>query len=261
VPSTTLLWRAQAPSPSLSLLGSIHGLNDPQLPLGVVKAFERSEILIFETDVSQFDPAVLRLPSGRTLSQLISRQTYNSMLERAEELEVDPAELEEQTVPACAFRLTVEAAVRSGVNFGMGVDSILRQWAEEDGKQVAFLEPADSVHQALGRLPLVVQERWLAVALLGLPTIGERLRAAEQAWRSGDLEALERALLTDEIRNLLPEIGEALFASRNRRWANQLLRAMPSLQEALVVVGAGHFFEPDGLLSLLAMQGCFFNRG
>src|SRR5947199_6097833 len=109
--TTSLLWRAEA-NPRFTLLGSIHGLDDPQLPSDVVEAFERAEVVVFEADIHQFDMSVLRLPQGRTLSQLISREVYSSILQRAEELGVDPAELEELTIPACIFRLAAQAAAQ-----------------------------------------------------------------------------------------------------------------------------------------------------
>ena len=50
------------------------------------------------------------------------------------------------------------------------------------------------------------------------------------------------------------EAMEALIYSRNRNWAEKLVKIMPE-RTCLVCVGAGHLPGPQGLLQLLRDKG------
>ena len=53
----------------------------------------------------------------------------------------------------------------------------------------------------------------------------------------------------------LPELRDALFTARNRRWAEKIARLMDGSGKVLIAVGAGHLAGQDGVVGLLRSKG------
>jgi uncharacterized protein YbaP (TraB family) len=74
------------------------------------------------------------------------------------------------------------------------------------------------------------------------------------AWRHGDadlVEQLDRSQFSD-----FPAFRERLIDARNRNWIPKIEHDLGSGHVYFVVVGAGHFGGPNGILALLRARGC-----
>ena len=74
------------------------------------------------------------------------------------------------------------------------------------------------------------------------------------AWRRGDVEALNRSL-RDSFHDF-PSLSRRLIDVRNQNWLPKIDGFLRSGQTYFVVVGAGHVGGPNGLLTLLKARGC-----
>jgi len=73
------------------------------------------------------------------------------------------------------------------------------------------------------------------------------------AWRSGDIDYLERTLLEDV--SGYPELYDTIVASRNRLWVDTIDALLEQREDYLVVVGALHLVGEDGVPQLLEQRG------
>jgi uncharacterized protein len=81
----------------------------------------------------------------------------------------------------------------------------------------------------------------------------EDLGRLVDAWRSGDMRALEKEFLKERAQ--APALYDELLAKRNRKWLPHIESLLDRDQNYLVVVGTLHFVGQDGLLALLTRAG------
>jgi uncharacterized protein len=85
-------------------------------------------------------------------------------------------------------------------------------------------------------------------------TRSDALRAYE-AWRLGDLEAIESATTAGMDEADVRDFHERLYVKRNQNMAARLDALLAEPRTWFVVVGAGHMVGPDGIPALLAGRG------
>lgn len=134
----------------------------------------------------------------------------------------------------------------------------------ENGVDLALIEQFDAnaideLEGARGQLEIFdtlapAQQRDLLESVLRdvdtAPARGARLR---EAWRRGDMEALDAATRTGFLAR--PDLREVLLARRNRAWIDPIVERLESDARPFVAVGAAHLVGADGLIALLAKRG------
>ena len=268
-PARPALWQISDADTTVYLLGTIH-----MLPAGatwrsaaVDDALANSGAAYFETDV-EGDPRARTelvqrlglLDPPRRLSDALTADQKSALAAAAARVGYPLSVLETQRPWFAAVTLS-DAAIRgAGYSSDAGVENLLRRDTAAAGKDIRFLETMERQLSALSDLPEAVQVRYLAYSVADIETVGPTLKRMVNAWRTGDVEALSR-LLIDEDMARLPELQDALLTRRNAEWAAQLrslLDAEPG--HFFVAVGAAHFSGKDSLLVQLQRLGVAGNR-
>ena len=125
--------------------------------------------------------------------------------------------------------------------------------ARVDGKPIEGLE---TIEEQLGIFDLrstAEQVSFLLDAADDVPAMQGDLDRLINAWRVGDLAALERELQNERAQ--APALYDQLLGVRNRAWMPKLEALLEQERDYLVVVGALHFVGRDGLLQLLRLAG------
>ena len=104
----------------------------------------------------------------------------------------------------------------------------------------------------LESLGAALQESLVVETLRGTETEISQIRTLMAAWKGGDAAGLERILLDGTKES--PQIYQALFVDRNKRWVPKI-EACLAKARCMVVVGAGHMVGPDGLIDMLSKRG------
>ncbi len=262
-----LLWRAQAPDGrgDLFLLGSIHLGTPAGFHLGgaLAEAWERSEELVVEIDVSQVSPqeaaaATLRhgtLPVGITLADRLRPETWAALQAELARLGV-PAESFAGLKPwLAATRLAVLQFQQAGLEARFGIDQQMLDWAGVT-KPVVALESLDSQLAMLDSLPSAVQELMLVDALERSPAAELQAGYLVESWLRGDEDALVEVFF-GEIgqRPELEVLYEKVYFERNEAMSERLLELARDGRTRLTVLGIGHMVGPRGIPALLAAQG------
>ena len=257
------MWLAEGTSNRVYLLGSIHLLReqDHPLPRIIDDVYEEAETLYMELDMDDLDPLLMQatinrlgmLEEGTSLREVMGEDLYAEAAARAAELEI-PFEMLDRIEPWYAA-ITVEQLVltRIGFNAAYGVEMQLLRKAASDGKEILGFETVEQQLGYLDGLSLEAQRELLMQTLTESAAIREIMDDLILAWRSGDIDYLEQALLDDV--SGYPELYDAIVADRNRLWVDTIDELLDDGQDYLVIVGALHLVGEDGVPRLLEQRG------
>jgi uncharacterized protein YbaP (TraB family) len=257
------MWMAEGTSNRVYLLGSVHLLRaqDHPLPQIIDQVYEEAETLYMELDMDDLDPLLMQSTINRlgmldeetSLRDVMGDDLYAEATARAAELEM-PLEMLERTEPWLAA-ITVEqlALSRIGFNPSYGVEMHLLKKASGDGKEILGFESVEQQLAYLDRLSLDAQRDLLMQTLTESAAIEELMDDLILAWRSGDIDYLERTLLEDV--SGYPELYDTIVANRNRLWVDTIDALLEQREDYLVVVGALHLVGDDGVPRLLEQRG------
>ncbi len=257
------LWRAQGISNSVYLLGSIHLLREEDHPLPKVidDAYDDAEVLIMELDMDDLDGAATQqlfnqngvLRDGTTLRDLMGEDLYRRAEAAAEASDI-PIDMLDKSEPWLAA-ITVEmmSLYRIGFNPALGVEMHMTARAVADGKPIEGLERIEEQLAFLDGLSLPAQQDMLIRTLEESAGMREFIDRMIDAWRHGDIAALEAELL-ESFRGH-EELSDALVTNRNRRWVSQINELLDDREDYLVIVGALHLVGEQGVPNLLANKG------
>ena len=151
--------------------------------------------------------------------------------------------------------MTVEVMLlyTMGFNPMLGVEMTMTSRAASDGKPIEGLETVDEQLAFLDGLPLDVQSEMLIQTLTEGADLDESIDAIVDAWRFGDMTALEDDLLSSIEEQ--SELSEVLITGRNYRWVEAILGMLGGDKDYLVVVGALHLVGDEGVPALLEKKG------
>ena len=257
------MWMAEGTSNRVYLLGSVHLLRaqDHPLPQIIDQVYEEAETLYMELDMDDLDPLLMQSTINRlgmldeetSLRDVMGDDLYAEATARAAELEL-PLEMLERTEPWFAA-ITVEqlALARIGFNPSYGVEMHLLKKASGDGKEILGFESVEQQLAYLDGLSLDAQRDLLMQTLTESAAIENLMDDLILAWRSGDIDYLERTLLKDV--SGYPELYDTIVANRNRLWVDTIDALLEQREDYLVVVGASHLVGDDGVPRLLEQRG------
>ena len=154
---------------------------------------------------------------------------------------------------AAAMVLTQLALVKSGFDPQLGIDMQISARARSDGKPVDGLESVIDQLTIFDSRSLRRAEQIPGGRRRRRAEDARRSRSADQAWREGDLRALESEFRKE--RQQAPQLYDELLGARNRKWLPQIQALLGEQRNYLVVVGTLHFVGKDGLLELLKRSG------
>ncbi len=257
------VWRVAKSGTTVAwLVGSIHVLARDAYPLPDVfqKAFAESGVLIEEVDLdAATDVAALAVASGalrggdQPLRQFLDRDTYAMVESTAATAHVPMLLLDHMKPWMVAMTLSMPALRQSGFDPALGLDRHFFDRAKADKREVRGLETMAYQIERLDGLPVDVQVAMLKAALADADTQAAAVAQIVGAWRTGDVEALERVLL-QEFRES-PTLYQRLLVERNQAWAPQLAACTAEPRPCLVVVGGAHLVGPDSVVALLRQAG------
>lgn len=256
------LWAVRGDGPTVWLFGSVHVL--PQggfdIESGLADAWKSAKSVCLEVDMSALTPeeatrATLTHaidPNGRSLFDLLGDDA-NHVMERAAAAGIDlkPYALFEPWFASLTISLTV--LKEHGYAPDHGVEQVIQQAAEAEGKAGCGLETVDQQLGYLDNLPAELQREMLLQSIDEASGLQAEMARLLSAWQDGDDATLARML--DEDFDEYPEVAELLVYQRNENWAGQVASFLDGEDDVLVVVGALHLVGDRGLPALLERRG------
>lgn len=259
------LWAIRDKDSTIYVFGTMHVAKPGWRSAKIDEAFARSGELIVEAlppDSPAESQALLQrlgLQTDGGLSTKLTEQDRARLAARSQSLGVSPAALERMRPWLAAVSLGSAAAVRAGWDPANGDDAWFLSTARAAGKRVSALETAELQLRMLADVPEEVQLAALSRTLEQLDQATDQVSATYEAWLSGDVERLRVEAAKARVgRDAV--VDEKVRTSRNRTWADALVRKLGDDGVTFVAVGAGHLVGSDGVLELLSRRGIQIER-
>jgi uncharacterized protein YbaP (TraB family) len=256
-------FKATGPQTSVYLVGSVHLLSKDYYPLSPAldAAFKDSDLLVEEIDMGdmQEPETQLRLltrgmlPAGQSLDKVVSADTFALMSKTVTGMGLPVEPLRQFKPWSLALTLMSLTWANAGFDPNLGLDKYFYDLARTEKKLIQGLETIEFQISRFDEMSAPLQDRMLAETLKEMSTATETVTKLADAWRSGDLEGIERLALQDLRQE--PEIYKRLLVDRNRNWLPKIEALFNRRGRAFIVVGAAHLVGPDGLLQLLKGKG------
>jgi uncharacterized protein YbaP (TraB family) len=257
------LWAIKTENSTIYLLGSVHLLQSDSYPLdkNIEDAYMDCKKVVFETDIGGMNtPAVqenmttLALYSGgQTLQQNISQETYRLLEKKAAEVGLSMAQLSHMKPWMCALTLTLLELQKMGFDPNYGIDQYFFNKAQQDKKEIVFLESIEYQINLFAGMDSYEEESFLQQMLEELKVVKTMSATIVSSWENGDATQLG-SILQISFKDH-PDIYNRFLAQRNKAWVSTIEDLIEHGDNALVVVGAGHFVGPENLLQLLRNRG------
>ncbi|WP_455381401.1 TraB/GumN family protein [Salinispira pacifica] len=285
-----LFWRAERAGSTVYLLAAIHLAGPEIYPLdrAITDAFDRCKSLVVEVDVQTLSPAVLRklmqryayYPEGDSLDKHLPAGLLEQVEQAAATAGLPSGAVERMRPWLLESVLSTVDTGSSRLDPAYGVDNWFLTLAHQRKMPIVSLETAAQQLSIISALPEPLQIRSLSETVQSVREARGDLAALYEAWKSGDLEQFKKVVLTPfQADKEMEQVYDALFADRNRRWAQRIdqIAAPDGGQSAspdggsaaqadrnanssapgpiFLVVGAGHLVGPRNLRELLEARG------
>jgi uncharacterized protein len=259
----TSVWTVKGKKNTVYLAGSVHALPKEQahFPEQLERAYRAAKVIVLEVDLDDMNPLEAvqfitvngTLPADRALKDVVGEKDYARVSRLAATLGVPELAIAKLEPWAAALVLTQFALTRTGFDPQLGIDMQISERAKADGKPVDGLETVIDQLSVFDGRSFEEQTRFLLDSTDDAVHLDEDLAKLVQAWREGDLSALEQEFIKERAKS--PELYDALLGVRNRKWLPKIQALLEAELDYLVVVGTLHFVGEDGLLTLLRKQG------
>ena len=257
------VWKVEKAGQSFYLGGTLHLLtpSDYPLPDAFHQAYQRSERIVFETDIDAMKTPegqarlvqLLSFEDGTRLDSVISDDTYQAVKAFFEQRGVPFDQISRYKPGMVSILMTVIELKRIGVTT-VGVDNYYNDRAIEDGKARGYLETVAQQLDFIANMGKGREDEMLRYSLKETGQLTEQWQALKFTWREGDLDQLE-AMAAKPLQDRFPEVYDAMLVTRNRAWLPQIEAMAQTAETELILVGALHLAGKDGLLSMLEERG------
>jgi len=255
-----LLWKItgnELTAPSY-LYGTVHLLcKEDYIEVdGLQKAFDETDQLILEMDVSDMSNSMAiftsgRMKDGKKLKDVMSEEDYDFLSDFFRE---------EIGMPLAMFSTLKPLLLSSFIplaGMGEGCEQVsyelnFIEQTKEAGEKVGSLESVKEVMEVMDLIPYERQAELVLETLKSDDAGEEEMNTLMELYKTQNL-----AGLNDYIRNSdasMDEFGDILVDLRNQNWMDNLEAVMKD-KPSLVAVGAGHLPGKGGLLQLLHDAG------
>jgi uncharacterized protein YbaP (TraB family) len=259
----TFAWKATGNGGTIYLMGSIHVMSESFYPLNAAleAAFKDSDLLVEEVDLAEMlDPMAQMniltrgmLPSNQSLDKVLSPATLALVQKATGDLGSAGGPLMRFKPWMLAITLQGMELMKAGFDPALGLDQHFYDQAKAGGKAVQGLETVEFQISRFDTMTMEQQDRMLAETLKELATETATVAKLGDAWKAGDLPAIERIALADLKSD--PLMYQRLLVERNKNWIPKIEALFARKGRALVVVGAAHLVGPDGLIAMLKAKG------
>ena len=257
------VWMVEKNNSLMFIGGTIHILTaqDYPLPAAFEKAYRQSGRVIFETDLNKMESpefqqyilAELSYNDGRNLKRVLREDTYLSLAGFFSERGMSMSSIDNFKPGMVATLMAVVELQRLGIA-GIGVDAHFNQRVNQDQKASGQLESVEAQIAFIANMGADNPDEMLAYNLADLKQLPELWQSMQQAWRSGNLAALDK-VGASPLRTDFPEVYQALLVDRNNAWMPQIVAWSKTEEVEFVLVGALHLVGSDGLLTQLSGRG------
>ena len=154
---------------------------------------------------------------------------------------------------AAAFMLLGNQFKDMGLKNGEGVETVLRNAFETQGKSIGQLESNKEQLSFFDGLPEDAQRALLEGAIDEPKSMKADFGQMLAAWSRGDVDAIAKSFNRDLSGS--PALKQALLERRNANWSRWVEKRMAQPGSVMVAVGAGHLAGNGSVVDMLKREG------
>jgi uncharacterized protein YbaP (TraB family) len=256
------VWKVAKNGNTIYLGGSIHLLRaeDYPLPEEFEIAFNQSAQVVLEADIKEMnEQEILQrmqtsgfLPGNETLKTLLDEDVYEQLEAVCTGLGL-PLENFLKMKPSLLMNIVSVLQFQRIGFLPEGIDIYYYQKASQNGIKLEFLETMDFQMDMLFNMAEGYENEFVKYSLSEFSTMEEKVSEFIAEWRKGDSKKLTEEF--DEMKKQFPLVYKALMTERNNNWIHKIDTYILTPETEFIIVGLGHFYGEDGLLSQLEKNG------
>ncbi len=261
IPQTSV-WKVEYEGNTMYIGGTVHLLRkeDYPIPVGFDSAYNRSEVVVFETDIGEMSTLsssmklmeLCKFENGQSVETVLSPEVYDQLNKQLDEMKI-PSGYFAQYKPSITVTTISVLRMRNLGFIEKGVDSHYFKKAKEDKKAIEFLESLEFQMNLIAEMGKEDYNGFVLKSLNDIDKIDELLPKIVDEWKVGDFTTSKLAL--QEMKEEYPTFFKELFIDRNNNWMPKLQEYLKSPRVEFVLVGDGHHVGPDGILEKLKSHG------
>jgi uncharacterized protein YbaP (TraB family) len=256
-----VLWEVKGQNNSVYLFGSIHFGKPEFYPLDddIENSFHKSKYLVVEVNALSEEfkakmPVLMQtrgvLPNNKTIKDVVSKGVYNNLVNTLEDIGLPFNENLKRLKPwLMSITLTALKMQIMGYVPDYGVE---KHFLNRAVKEKAILE-LEGIDAQIDLFEYINGEDMLAYTLFSINTMELKAGKMINAWRCGDLQAIEEIIFKKEYNPAVnfDELHRKLFFERNKKMTDKLKKYLLDNENYFVVVGSGHLVGDRGIVALL----------
>ncbi len=256
-------WQVTSKQATVYLMGSIHFADKSFYPLRpeIEAAFQRSDALVVELDISKADDGVYNrllaqrgmYKNGGSIKDALSEETWLQLRQRLRYLNVPYDSVKGYRPGVMVLTLSALQVMRMGFDPALGIDIYFLSKAGQ--KKIIELE---SLEQQLNLfLDIPNGDLLLKESLYSLDEAELLMAEMVRYWKDGDENKMNRLLFEDALNDYpaFSEIYDKLFYDRNASMTQKIEAMLKQPGCYFVVVGSGHLIGDRGIVSALRQRG------
>jgi len=259
----TSVWIAETDSSVMYIGGTIHILreSDRPFPPEFDRAYDESEILVFETDPAQMNtPEVQQAlmdgavyADSQTLDKVLSAETYKKLEEYCVANSIPVANIN-QFKPWMVMMMFLGMETQKRGVFQEGVDLFYYSKAIADQKSVEELETIEEQIKVITSMGDENESAFILYSIDDLKKLDEIFDKMITAWKTGDELSLFDMFVKD-AKQEFPKLYKTMFVDRNMNWLPGIEEYLVTPKTEFVLVGIGHLVGEDGVITQLKKLG------
>jgi uncharacterized protein YbaP (TraB family) len=268
VAADTSLWKVQGHTSVTYIGGTCHVLRktDYPLPEEFVKAYEDSDIIVFETKIDELNrPETQEMiikkgcyNDNLSLDKVLSPQTYDLLKRYCETSGIPVFSLNKFKPSMVVLTLLGLELQKLGID-QTGVDNYFYHKATTAGKKIEGLESVKEQIEFVLSMGEGSEDDFIDHAIKELKKTRQILNELIAAWKQGDEDKLYKLCLAP-MKKEYPNLYETLIADRNHEWLSKIEHYLQTSQNELILVGVGHLVGADGIIEHLIKSGYKVNK-
>ncbi len=258
------------------LFGSMHlvNLKEFDFPKYVMDAYENSDYLAVEADIVEIQNQEnflmnylmsLAYSDGTTVSDHISEDTYNKMVEFLKEKNMYNKQLDVYKLSFFENLISNAIVEESGINSSDGVDTYFLNKAKEDKKEILEVESYEFQENLINSFPDRLFELSIISMIDNYDAQVKEMKRLYEIWKKGNEEELIELIsedeidvieeLTDEEKKLIDNYNYEMIDKRNIGMKEKFNSYFNDNKKVLFMVGAAHIVGENGIANLLTKEG------
>ncbi len=193
-------------------------------------------------------------PSWQTLRGALGAERYSKLTDVAKRYGVTLSKMERYRPWFVMLMIDIEVMKANGFSRDLGVERNVLKRALSEGDRVLTMETPEAQIKALATLDSQEALDGFDVSLADLADFKGNMELLLTAWRTGDIDALDR-LSGADLRRTAPAAYRALIINRNANWVDRLSGWLKGKGTYFVAVGAAHLAGPDSVVKMLEKRG------